>query len=69
MKAQRWLNPPVIAFTVSVCIGWGVSIYLSEWWWLAIGLVLGLVAGDLVEAFMPEPAQPKSKHKGPKREE
>lgn len=67
MNLMRRLNPPVIAFAAAICIGWGVTIYLNEWWWLAIGLVLGLVAGDLVDALMPEPAPQKTKPKGPNR--
>lgn len=68
MATLRRINPPVIAFAISICVGWGVSIYLDEWWWLAVGLTLGLVAGDLVAALMPKPAPPKSKPKGPNRD-
>ncbi len=67
MKTLYQLNPPVIAFILTVCIGWGVSLYLHEWQWLAISLALGLLAGDLVEALLSQAAPSKTKKRDSKR--
>lgn len=60
----RFLNAPVIAFLLVVLGGWGISIYFDQWWWVAIGLTLGLLAGDIVEALLPQARTESAKRKG-----
>lgn len=66
MKTFCQLNPPVIGFAITVFIGWGVSLFWNDWWWLTISLALGLIVGDLIEALMPQAASPKTKNQDSK---
>jgi len=68
MKTQQHANYPVAAFALVVFIGWAAALYLKEWWWLAIALVIGLVAGDFVQAVVEDNAQTTSKPKGHHRD-
>ena len=50
-------SPPVLAFTVCVVAGW-VGMFLLDWWWSCVGLVAGIIMGDVVEAFVNRNAPP-----------
>lgn len=67
MNTKWRLRLPVAAFAIVVALGWVGAYLLGEWWWLALALVIGMVAGDLVQALLPESTEPKSKPKGQPR--
>jgi hypothetical protein len=68
MKRARRINAPLIAFCLFVLGGWGVFLYAGGWWWIALGLVFGLFAGDMVEGVssLLATGAPGSKGKKPK---
>lgn len=61
MKILRQLNYPVLAFFLVVLAGWGFCFYCGDWWWLAGAIVVGIIAGDFVQALVTRPAPEKAK--------
>lgn len=39
---------PVIGFAVCVIAGW-IAMALGSWWWMGLGIGVGLLVGDLLD--------------------
>ncbi len=44
---------PVVAFALCIFGGWVISLLAADWVWGCVGIGVGLLAGDLVQALLP----------------
>jgi len=54
-------NAPVIAFALCVVCGWIVSYFRNDWILGCIGIIAGIIVGDLFAAIFRPPETPSRK--------